>query len=169
MRIRDYGLLVTGSGHLVRVCDGAVVSVPVAPPLAQAALPPPSEPTPVPRMAVGSNPPESAVPAPAFAPPAPRRVAPSSPPPLPRPPPPRPRAPAFPRRAHPLPPPAPDPEPPDTVEEDERTEPTQVDSRPRLDLAQALGEPTVIDSEPAGALDREPLPRLSRRLARRKT
>lgn len=170
VRIRDYGLVVTGAGQLVRVADGAVVSVGVAPPLARApALPPPSEPTPVPHPAVGSNPPESAVPAPAFAPPRPERPASARPPPMPRPPKP-PRAGTFPRRARPLPPPPP-PTPdlgaPDTLE-DERTELTQVDTRPRsLDLGETLDEPTVIDSDPAGAREDEPLPRLSRRLAGR--
>ena len=85
VRIRDYGLIVTDAGQVIRVSDGVVVNAPAPPlPPAPSAYPMsqrPPTPTPQPSPL---GPPATAEPAPAFLPP------PSPPPP--------PRAPAPPRK-----------------------------------------------------------------------
>jgi hypothetical protein len=197
VRIRDYGLVVTDAGQVIRIADGAIVNalpVPMALPPGR----PPAMELPRPTVEPLASPPIrelAAVPAPAFAPPRPA-AAPSPPPHRARPPSsvPPPTPPSAPRSRPALrsvrppppsasPPPSRRPPPPmpvanqprpaelrrigDTIDES-TGDATRVDG-PRP-IGQEIGDPTLVERSPAGSasLRRNPLPRLSARLAARK-
>jgi len=169
VRIRDYGLVVTDAGQVIRVSDGVVVSAPAAPAPALLAGSPapaypfdsrPPTPTPMPSPLRA----ESAQPAPAFAPPSPpapvaRAVAPPVPklplPPVPRAEPARVRAPR-PRRA------AAGSKAPPIARTSRAAAPSTLDTEPRDDTTVVDHEPTV--KEPplrAGISTRRQLPTIA--------